>query len=459
MISFRAGHDYEQLALRISSGRKQRSDMTPIKSPSTFTLEGAKWVMPIVTWSFADLSQPNSATFSSAIGAAYQMLFRQAVQHWNDQVDATFREVPDSTENVDIRFGWAKFGIGNQIGEEDYSYSAGKPQQFLPGATVRVEDPSQLPLSTATGIPVYQGTQSSLYQVILHEFGHALGLGHDSNPTTVMYGAASALNRDLSQTDLDGVHALYAPRSSPALFDANFYLTQNPGLAAAAVAPYSDYLESGWKAGRNPSALFDTNYYLAQNPDVRAAGVDPLQHFAKYGWREGRDPSLLFSDSKYLGKNPDVQAAGINPLQHYLSNGQFEQRMTFLSGGVATADPLVDASFYDKQLGATLIPIGVAAQKQAAASYDATGWQAGKNPDAWFDTAYYIQHNQGVTAAQLNPLLHYEKYGWKEGRDPSAQFSTHKYLGAYPDVKAAGMDPLLHYIQYGQGEGRMAFSV
>ena len=433
--------------------------MISSSTPATFTLEGAKWITPVITWSFADLSQPNSGTFSSAIGAGYQMLFRQAVQHWNDQVSATFREVPDSAGDVDIRFGWAKFGSSSQIGEEDYSYSAAMPQQFLPGATVRVEDPSERPLSAATGVLLYQDTQASLYQVILHEFGHALGLGHDSDPATLMYAAASALNRNLSQSDLDGIHALYAPRSSPALFDANYYLTHNPGAAAAAAAPYADYLASGWKAGRNSSALFDTNYYLAQNPDVRRAGIDPLQHFAKYGWREGRDPSLLFSDSRYLSANPDVRAAGANPLQHYLSNGQFEGRMTFLSGGVAKADLLVDASFYDKQLGATLIPTGLAAQKQAAASYDASGWQAGKNPDAWFDTAYYLQHDQDVAAAQVNPLLRYENYGWKEGRDPSAQFSTHKYLGAYPDVKAAGMNPLLHYVQYGQSEGRTAFAV
>ena len=216
--------------------------MISTKTPGTYTLEGARWTMPIVTWSFADLSQPNSGTFSSAIGPAYQTLFRQAVQHWNDQVGATLQEVPDSAGNVDIRFGWAKFGTGSQIGEENYSYSTGTVPQFLPGATVCVEDPSQRALSTTAGIPVYQGTQTSLYQVILHEFGHALGLGHDSDPTTVMYAAASALNRDLSQSDLDAVHALYAPHSSPALFDANYYLTQNPGVAAATVSPYSDYL-------------------------------------------------------------------------------------------------------------------------------------------------------------------------------------------------------------------------
>jgi serralysin len=96
---------------------------------------------------------------------------------------------------------------------------------------------------------------------------------------------------------------------------------------------------------------------------------------------------------------------------------------------------------------------------QAAASYDATGWQAGLNPDALFDTAYYLGRNPDVAAAHIDPLVHYETYGWKEGRDPSALFSTDKYLAAYSDVKAAGIDPLLHFVAYGQAEGRTTFNV
>ena len=244
-----------------------------------------------------------------------------------------------------------------------------------------------------------------------------------------------------------------------ALVDRAWYLAQNPDVALAKLDPALHYQDYGWKEGRNPDALFDTSYYLTQNPDVKAAGVNPLLHFQTYGWQEGREPSLLFSDAKYLAANPDVAAAGLNPLVHYLSYGQSEGRTAFLSGTTAPADLLVNAAYYDRQLGATLIPAGVAGQQQAAASYDATGWQKGLNPDAFFDTSYYLGHNPDVAAAHINPLLHYEQYGWTEGRDPSAQFSTHKYLAAYADVKAAGIDPLLHYVTYGQAEGRAALAV
>ncbi len=241
---------------------------------------------------------------------------------------------------------------------------------------------------------------------------------------------------------------------SDPLFDGAYYLAHNPDVAAAGVDPLQHYLAYGWKEGRDPSAYFDTGYYLEQNPDIAAAGVNPLLHFEAYGWKEGRQPSLVFDDAKYLAANPDVAAAGADPLQHFMAYGQGEGRASFLTGGAAAADPLVDAAYYDRQLGATLIPGGTAGAQQAASSYDAAGWRLGLNPDALFDTRYYLAHNPDVAAARINPLLHYEAYGWKEGRDPSAAFSTGKYLAAYADVKTAGIDPLLHYVAYGRNEGR-----
>lgn len=246
---------------------------------------------------------------------------------------------------------------------------------------------------------------------------------------------------------------------NPAFYDRQLGATIVPvGLAGQQQAAWS-YGASGWQRGLNPDAFFDSNYYLAQNPDVRAAGVEPLTHFEQHGWREGRDPSLLFSTAKYLAANPDVQAAGLDPLQQYLQSGQAAGRIAFLSGNTAAADPLIDATYYDRQLGATLIPTGTLAQQQAAAAYDVSGWRQRLNPDAFFDTNYYLSHNPDVAAAHLDPVKHYEQYGWREGRDPSKQFSTSKYLATYSDVRAAGLDPLVHFLVYGQAEGRVAIAV
>ena len=241
------------------------------------------------------------------------------------------------------------------------------------------------------------------------------------------------------------------------LFDSGYYLARNPDVAAAGVDAYQHFANSGWREGRNPSSLFDVGYYRTMNPDVAAAGVNPLSHYEISGWREGRAPSLLFSDAKYLAANPDVAAAGVNPLVHYVISGQAEGRARFLSGGMSAPDALVDAAYYNRQLGATLVPEGEAAQQQAAAGYDAYGWQRRLNPNALFDTNYYLQQQPDVAAARINPLSHYEISGWREGRDPSLLFSASKYLAANPDVAAAGAEPLAHYVNFGQGEGRMAF--
>ncbi len=258
----------------------------------------------------------------------------------------------------------------------------------------------------------------------------------------------------------EGRAAFAVPNATPdPLVDAAYVYAERPDVARAGVDATTWFDTFGWKEGANPNAEFDTNYYLAQNLDVRAADVNPLQHFEQSGWREGRDPSLLFSDAKYLAAYPDVAVARVDPLQHYLWSGQTEGRATFLTGDTLPADPLVNAAYYDRQLGATLIPAGIAGARQAAWSYDAVGWQKGLNPDALFNTQYYLAHNPDVAAAHVDPLMHYENYGWKEGRDPSAQFSTDKYLATYTDVRAAGIDPLLHYIEYGQAEGRQTFAV
>lgn len=242
------------------------------------------------------------------------------------------------------------------------------------------------------------------------------------------------------------------------LVDANYTYAHNPAVAAEGLDATAWFNSVGWTQEANPNALFDTNYYLTQNSDVRSAGVNPLDHFEAVGWKEGRQPSLVFDDGKYLAAYKDVKAAGIEPLLHYVQFGHSEGRIAFLVGGSAALDPLVNAGYFDAQLGVTTPAGGLAGALQAAYAYDHGGWQAGLKPDAFFDTAYYLSHNPDVAAAHIDPLVHYEVHGWLEGRDPSAAFSTNKYLAAYGDVKAAGIDPLLHYIQNGLSEGRSAFT-
>ena len=70
------------------------------------------------------------------------------------------------------------------------------------------------------------------------------------------------------------------------------------------------------------STLFDADWYLDQNPDVKEAGVDPVWHYLNYGWKEGRNPSLSFDGNGYLALYDDLKRAKICPLIHYERYGR-----------------------------------------------------------------------------------------------------------------------------------------
>ena len=74
------------------------------------------------------------------------------------------------------------------------------------------------------------------------------------------------------------------------------------------------------------SVLFDADWYLANNPDVARAQEDPATHYLLTGGFEGRDPSPYFDSSWYLDAYLDVRKTGINPLVHYLKYGIKEDR-------------------------------------------------------------------------------------------------------------------------------------
>ena len=54
------------------------------------------------------------------------------------------------------------------------------------------------------------GTNTDLFSVALHETGHALGLGHSSNPGAVMY-PYYRMQTGLTSDDIAGIQALYGP--------------------------------------------------------------------------------------------------------------------------------------------------------------------------------------------------------------------------------------------------------
>jgi hypothetical protein len=84
-------------------------------------------------------------------------------------------------------------------------------------------------------------------------------------------------------------------------FDAAFYLTRYPEVAASGMHPFSHYLLHGAPEGRKPNAWFEPIYYLARYEQARARGGDPFADFLKYRGKEHSSPHPLLDGVREAG--------------------------------------------------------------------------------------------------------------------------------------------------------------
>lgn len=100
-----------------------------------------------------------------------------------------------------------------------------------------------------------------------------------------------------------------------------------PGIResrAGSTKPKSGKRDEGtWKRDLDiiaKSSMFDAKFYLKNNPDVAASELEPLAHFCRYGARELRDPSPEFDIAWYWLTYLSADDTS-NPLVHYLQSG------------------------------------------------------------------------------------------------------------------------------------------
>ena len=222
------------------------------------------------------------------------------------------------------------------------------------------------------------------------------------------------------------------------------------------------------------SPLFDAKWYLAQNPDVKASKVGAVKHYVKYGWKEGRNPSPDFDGNTYLNMYPDIH--NICPLVHYILNGRAEKRyIRNLKGQpvdynqfviakkidkISDYDYIRKSKFFNKKWYLRHYP---SIQGNPIEYYLNYGWKKGHNPSKYFNTNEYLELNSDIKQAHINPLLHYIKYGKREGRIisfkqkkaylekvyKSKYFSEKFYMQMYPEIQNTGLDAYEHYLKIG----------
>ena len=326
--------------------------------------------------------------------------------------------------------------------------------------------------------------------------------------------------RRLGEADADAIIAQF-PKSTwldySSVFDANYYLSNNPDVAKATAGnselALDHFINYGMSEGRRGSASFDVQSYFNEYPDLRAAfGFDLVKYYEHYvtaGKAEGRhgtgcskiegyattingvDYSSVYGPSFYLSNNEDIRnafskrsPAGVvmiddaAVLRHFVSCGMAEGRR-----GSESFDVL---SYYNRYpdlrraFGANLtalyshylssgraegrIATGCASLAGAVAS------QGGTDYSPVYDFGFYTSNNGDVLSAfttvkgglrfvdDAAVLRHFVSCGMAEGRRGSDSFDVYGYRNRYADLRKAFGQNLksyyIHYLNCGIKEGR-----
>jgi lipopolysaccharide biosynthesis protein len=192
------------------------------------------------------------------------------------------------------------------------------------------------------------------------------------------------------------------------------------------------------------NSLFDSEYYYQMYSEVREMGMDAFVHYDFFGWQEFKNPSIKFDTLKYLNENKDVKEGGMNPLVHYVVFGYKEGREAYIVGERVETKKINEESQLQVESSETSLP------EQTKKEQDLL-------LESLFDAEYYKEMYPEVCGTEA--FEHYDTFGWKVFKNPSHKFDTKKYLDENEDVREAGMNPLIHYITFGYIEEREVYAV
>jgi O-antigen biosynthesis protein len=259
------------------------------------------------------------------------------------------------------------------------------------------------------------------------------------------------------------------PRAATSVhFDATWFTAQGglrPGLSAL-----GSYLAQRRTA--SPNAGFDLLRYLAENPDLADVG-DPYEHFVAHGLSEANGVLLTLSKAgmgKERGQGAAFSEVSIEakPSSLMLDN-RTEAYQKNPESILSAIDALAASGSVDAQalVGLTVNePISVHG-RASAPEVVASAMSEYRLQLEWgnasilaqqltdlglFDSDYYVDQNEAMSTAAMDPALHFATIGLCEGLNPNPYFDTVWYgkkQFKFPPKEGA----LRHYIETGEAQG------
>lgn len=300
---------------------------------SDYALEGPKWGSSTITWSFANAG----GAVSGSIDTDHRATIEAAVARWGQVSNLTFKEVSDTTPGVDIRVGWGVFS-GSQVGETDYSYQLTSGETFVPGTLVILEDPSVKSVGTSLS-SIYAGTSTSLYETMLHEFGHALGLDHSTDPLATMYPYLGPNNSNLNASDIAGIQSLYGTVNVAATVAAPTQVAINPVILSANEVPVFRFFDKSNGTQFLTGDTSERDALMKTRPDLSFEGLG-MAGIASDADDANASPVYRFFDKgtgTHLFTTSAAEVASITATRSDLVQEQssFKEHMTAQAGDTA----------------------------------------------------------------------------------------------------------------------------
>jgi len=381
-------------------------------------------------------------------GKKYASDLRYALKEWEDCTDntVTFR-LTDSPDKVNILVSWV-----NMLKADDLDHPLGVAElQRMDGDKFRIE----MRITLRDGQNHKPLTHEQIKTVLLHEFGHAIGLwGHSKNKADVMYYAANALHptpRDINTLKMIYSHApnyslhaesitaikrdmnlkpedarlhfllgtVYADQGdySQAVNSLKKCLLLNPGLRKASAALASTYQDSG----QNQAALAEYLSLAKSDPSAVVHNVIGSLYF------ESKDTAKAIEHfKKALKLERTYQPAKTNLCKIYVSKS-----------AELTNDGMYQAAIALLLDGIRLFPDEPELHNSLGTAY-AENKQFQKAISAYRRA---LQINPGFTAAKTNMVSGYNNQGVKYakmGQWNEAIEAYNRALNLAPNMQEAG---------------------
>jgi hypothetical protein len=174
-------------------------------------------------------------------------------------------------------------------------------------------------------------------------------------------------------------------RSPSLLFDPTSYRTRY-GLPDD-VSLLGHYLAHRMLCEYSPIPEFDATYYASNYPDIAAAGIDPFEHYLLWGFKEGRNPSARFNTrfyiQRYLNNDPSE-----NPLVHYLRHRGTVGGYEILADGAETVHREIRKYTSPGELFEDFSPTRGRARRAKVLAYYLPQFHSFPENDAWWGKGF-----------------------------------------------------------------------